>query len=318
MKGLIVFFACSLISWTSARADKTDAPTEYKVSTGDKFEVVADGHLTGFEFQRDAEDTLRAISAGNHTMDAVKNAKRKTKQFEVRKSDQIVVANESFLEGEDKTEITDRFPCVECDIVRGGKTIEWCFVIGDTLPDPKRKLKKIVDGAKQRAEAAKQAEEARKAAVERDKARAAERAIVIEAAKWRMWTDSSGNKHKAKFGGIISGSVKLIRGDGSVVKIPLDDLSDEDREPTINDTTRLTTIHTRLPEGHVNGTQVSAVVLNPGRALLPLLVFFRTLFEVFKQLLLSFHTPPATEARNNLRRYVGSRLLKAHVVEDVC
>ena len=48
--------------------------------------------------------------------------------------------------------------------------------------------------------------------------------------KWRTWTDSSGEKFEATFGGLIAGMVKLIKRDGTAIKIPLDDLSDDDNE----------------------------------------------------------------------------------------
>ncbi|MGA2064147.1 MAG: SHD1 domain-containing protein [Thermoguttaceae bacterium] len=71
-----------------------------------------------------------------------------------------------------------------------------------------------------------------------DKARAIARAreeeqrkAAIEAAKWRTWTDASGTEiGEAKFSGIIAGRVKLVKRDGSSVQVPLDKLSDEDRE----------------------------------------------------------------------------------------
>ena len=54
---------------------------------------------------------------------------------------------------------------------------------------------------------------------------------AIEAAKWRTWTDSTGqHKVEAKFSGAAFGTVKLTKRDGSAVKVSLDQLSDEDRE----------------------------------------------------------------------------------------
>jgi len=70
-------------------------------------------------------------------------------------------------------------------------------------------------------EAAKRAEaEARK-----------ERQAAIEEAKWRTWTDASG-KHKteAKYSGTLNGEVMLLKRNGSKIQLPLDRLSDEDRE----------------------------------------------------------------------------------------
>ena len=58
-----------------------------------------------------------------------------------------------------------------------------------------------------------------------------ERQAEIEEAKWRTWTDASG-KHKteAKYSGMVSGKVMLIKRDGSKVQMPLEKLSEEDRE----------------------------------------------------------------------------------------
>jgi hypothetical protein len=70
----------------------------------------------------------------------------------------------------------------------------------------------------------------RQVTVERAKAEK-ERKEAIEAAKWRTWTDATGeHKTDAKFGGLLSGKVTLIRRDGSKVQVPLEKLSDEDRE----------------------------------------------------------------------------------------
>jgi uncharacterized cupin superfamily protein len=86
------------------------------------------------------------------------------------------------------------------------------------------KLKEIL--AKQDAEI----EAKRKAVADKAKAEK-ERKEAAEAAKWRTWTDASGeHKTDAKFVGIIAGKVKLIKRDGSSVQVPLDKLSDEDRE----------------------------------------------------------------------------------------
>lgn len=58
-----------------------------------------------------------------------------------------------------------------------------------------------------------------------------ERQETIEAAKWRTWTNSTGtHKTEAKFGGMAFGKVKLIKRDGSTVQVPIEKLSDEDRE----------------------------------------------------------------------------------------
>ncbi|MGD0653569.1 MAG: SHD1 domain-containing protein [Thermoguttaceae bacterium] len=56
-----------------------------------------------------------------------------------------------------------------------------------------------------------------------------------EAAKWRNWTDSTGKYTTyAKYGGIAFDKVTLIKQDGSKVQLPLDKLSDEDREWVAN------------------------------------------------------------------------------------
>jgi type IV secretory pathway VirB10-like protein len=48
---------------------------------------------------------------------------------------------------------------------------------------------------------------------------------------FRIWSDSTGTyKTRAKFGGMASGKVKLIKEDGSTVQIPLEKLSDEDQD----------------------------------------------------------------------------------------
>ena len=62
------------------------------------------------------------------------------------------------------------------------------------------------------------------------KAKPAPVKAAAEAAKLRTWTDASGeHKIEAKFGGLIGGQVKLVKGDGSTIKIPLEKLSDEDQ-----------------------------------------------------------------------------------------
>ena len=81
-----------------------------------------------------------------------------------------------------------------------------------------------------RAAKEKQVEERRKAADERARVEK-ERKDAIEAAKWHTWTDATGEHHiEAKFGGLVAGNVKLIKRDGSVLKLPLEKLSDEDQE----------------------------------------------------------------------------------------
>ncbi len=62
-------------------------------------------------------------------------------------------------------------------------------------------------------------------------AKAIERKAAIEKAKWRTWTDTTGeHKIEAKFGGLAAGKVKLIKRDGSTIQVPLEKLSDDDQE----------------------------------------------------------------------------------------
>ena len=63
-----------------------------------------------------------------------------------------------------------------------------------------------------------------------DKAEA-ERKATIEEAKWHTWADSSRQfKTKAMSGGMAGGKVKLIKKDGSTVRVPLEKLSEEDQQ----------------------------------------------------------------------------------------
>ena len=58
-------------------------------------------------------------------------------------------------------------------------------------------------------------------------------AMLAKAPKFRTWTwtDTSGDFHKtAKFRGAVAGKVKLELEDGSVVTVPLEELSDEDQK----------------------------------------------------------------------------------------
>jgi hypothetical protein len=50
-----------------------------------------------------------------------------------------------------------------------------------------------------------------------------------EAARWRTWTQS-GEQFEARFGGLVAGKVRLVKKDGTTIRVPLDELSDEDRE----------------------------------------------------------------------------------------
>jgi hypothetical protein len=64
---------------------------------------------------------------------------------------------------------------------------------------------------------------------ERKRLAAKARKAAVEAANWRTWTTSQGTKIEARFCGTVSNAVRLMDRDGSKIKIPLDDLSDEDR-----------------------------------------------------------------------------------------
>ena len=73
---------------------------------------------------------------------------------------------------------------------------------------------------------ARRAQARRKAAEERARAEEVRKAAA-EAAKWRAWTDSN---IEAKFSGLVSGEVKLIKRDGCVMCVGVKELSDEDRQ----------------------------------------------------------------------------------------
>lgn len=81
--------------------------------------------------------------------------------------------------------------------------------------------------ARKEINAAVQAAADKQAIAEEKKKRKAE----IEEKKWRTWTAANG-KHttEAKFNGVASGTVTLIKRDGTSVKVPLEKLSDEDKE----------------------------------------------------------------------------------------
>ncbi len=108
--------------------------------------------------------------------------------------------------------------------------------------DRKAEADKKAEEAKAEAErkaAATKAEAEKKAAVEKEQAdkkaaaekAEAERKAAIEEAKWHTWTDSTGQyKTKAIFGGLAGGKVKLIKKDGSTVRLALETLSEEDRQ----------------------------------------------------------------------------------------
>jgi hypothetical protein len=76
------------------------------------------------------------------------------------------------------------------------------------------------------------AEQARKAAKRKEVEQRSEagRRAAIEEAKYRTWTDSTGDfETKAVFGGVAGGLVKLIKRDGSIVRVPLARLSTNDQ-----------------------------------------------------------------------------------------
>jgi hypothetical protein len=103
---------------------------------------------------------------------------------------------------------------------------EGCYVIQPVkLAAPPRKPTDAELAANKKA-----AEQSEKATAERAKAQE-EREKAVEAAKWRTWVDASGtHKIEAKFGGVVAGTVKLTKRDGSTITIPLEKLSDEDQE----------------------------------------------------------------------------------------
>jgi hypothetical protein len=72
--------------------------------------------------------------------------------------------------------------------------------------------------------------QAKARAIAEQKQREKERREAAEAAKWRTWTDSTGKKIEAKYSGVISGTVRLVKEDGSAIKIPLEELSEGDQD----------------------------------------------------------------------------------------
>ena len=103
-----------------------------------------------------------------------------------------------------------------------------------TTPSHKKKTVLLVEPRteteKQRQERIKTADGAARRQQERTKAKE-DREAATERTSWRTWTiDSSGTRIEAKFGGLISGKVKLIKRDGSSVRTPIGELSDEDRD----------------------------------------------------------------------------------------
>jgi hypothetical protein len=87
------------------------------------------------------------------------------------------------------------------------------------------------ENAQQQAEVKRKNDEEQRKKDEERKEEQAKQQAAAEAAKWRTWTDASGeHKIEAKFGGVIAGKVKLIKRDGSTLQIPLEKLSDEDQD----------------------------------------------------------------------------------------
>lgn len=62
----------------------------------------------------------------------------------------------------------------------------------------------------------------------------ADTAAALEAAKWRQFEYPKGDQFKAKYAGITSGKVRLVKEDGSSVRIALDDLSKDERDWIVN------------------------------------------------------------------------------------
>jgi hypothetical protein len=87
------------------------------------------------------------------------------------------------------------------------------------------------ENAKQQAEVKRKNDEEQRKKDDERKEEQAKQQAAAEAAKWRTWTDATGeHKTEAKFGGVIAGKVKLTKQDGSTVQIPLEKLSGEDQE----------------------------------------------------------------------------------------
>ncbi len=56
------------------------------------------------------------------------------------------------------------------------------------------------------------------------------RAAEFEAKEWRMWADESGSEFEARYSGIVSGKVKLIKRDKTTVTLPAANLTEEQRD----------------------------------------------------------------------------------------
>ena len=92
----------------------------------------------------------------------------------------------------------------------------------------------VNDAAQSRAAKAKakeKEEEKRKAEELAARKKKAEEARAARAPKLREWTDTSGSFHRtAKFRGLANGKVKLELEDGSVIRVSLEKLSDDDQK----------------------------------------------------------------------------------------
>ncbi len=108
------------------------------------------------------------------------------------------------------------------------KRIEEVLATAEAERQSERKAEADRQAAAEQAVAERNAKTAEKKAA--DEKASAEREAAIEKAKWHTWTNSSGEfKIEAKFGGMAGGIVKLIKKDGSAVRVPLEKLSDEDK-----------------------------------------------------------------------------------------
>jgi hypothetical protein len=59
----------------------------------------------------------------------------------------------------------------------------------------------------------------------------AELPLKLQESDFRTWTDAKGtHTTEAKYGGMASDTVRLIKRDGITVEVPLEKLSEEDRE----------------------------------------------------------------------------------------
>ena len=106
---------------------------------------------------------------------------------------------------------------------------DWTDNEGQTHPGSALQLAKVNREIKAKIESLKK-EEAQAQKMPNDVKGTKERKPPTQVVHWRTWTDSSGTKTYAKFGGMVSKKVKLIKQDGSTVSIPLESLSAQDRD----------------------------------------------------------------------------------------